>query len=187
MRANLRSISHRCILFKAAFVHGCRLRKLSICPWFASRAASAWLIAWPLENLALPSYGEQCVVGIVVEGEERAFNTFKTSITLLVSHDKRTECTKCHGFLTLSFCTSPRPSAMKPSFFNPPWGAGGATCRLVDPRVQPPCLSVQLYAGRGAARAEDARGTPTQSHISPSMLVYEGKEGVLIPVPPLIG
>ena len=28
-------------------------------------------------------------------------------------------------------------------------------------------------AGRGAARAEDAQGTPTQSHISPSILVYE--------------
>ena len=29
-------------------------------------------------------------------------------------------------------------------------------------------------AGRGTARAEDAQGTPTQSHISPSILVYEG-------------
>jgi len=29
------------------------------------------------------------------------------------------------------------------------------------------------WLGRGAARAEDARGTPTQSHISPSILVYE--------------
>jgi len=27
---------------------------------------------------------------------------------------------------------------------------------------------------RGAARAEDAQGTPTQSHVSPSILVYEG-------------
>ena len=27
--------------------------------------------------------------------------------------------------------------------------------------------------GRGAARAEDAQGTPIQSHISPSTLVYE--------------
>jgi len=27
--------------------------------------------------------------------------------------------------------------------------------------------------GRGAARAEDAQGTPTQSHTSPSILVYE--------------
>ena len=26
--------------------------------------------------------------------------------------------------------------------------------------------------GRGAARAEDAQGTPTQSHISPSVPVY---------------
>ena len=28
-------------------------------------------------------------------------------------------------------------------------------------------------SGRGTARAEDAQGTPTQSHISPSILVYE--------------
>jgi len=28
-------------------------------------------------------------------------------------------------------------------------------------------------AGRGTTRAEDAQGTPTQSHISPSILVYE--------------
>jgi len=31
---------------------------------------------------------------------------------------------------------------------------------------------------RGAARAEDAQGSPTQSHISPIILVYEGKPGV---------
>ena len=30
-----------------------------------------------------------------------------------------------------------------------------------------------LRVGRGTARAEDAQGTPTQSHISPSILVYE--------------
>ena len=29
------------------------------------------------------------------------------------------------------------------------------------------------FYGRGAARAEDAQGTPTQSHISPSIVVYE--------------
>ena len=28
-------------------------------------------------------------------------------------------------------------------------------------------------AGRGTTRAKDAQGTPTQSHISPSILVYE--------------
>jgi len=30
--------------------------------------------------------------------------------------------------------------------------------------------------GRGTKRAEDAQGTPTQSHISPSILVYEDKK-----------
>ena len=33
--------------------------------------------------------------------------------------------------------------------------------------------STEFLSGRGAARAEDAQGTPTQSHISPSLLVYE--------------
>jgi len=39
-----------------------------------------------------------------------------------------------------------------------------------------------LFSGRGTARAEDAQGTPTQSHISPSILVYED-ESVLISTP----
>ena len=30
-----------------------------------------------------------------------------------------------------------------------------------------------IDSGRGTTRAEDAQGTPTQSHISPSLLVYE--------------
>ena len=34
-------------------------------------------------------------------------------------------------------------------------------------------LSGPLVSGRGSTRAEDAQGTPTQSHISPSILVYE--------------
>jgi len=29
------------------------------------------------------------------------------------------------------------------------------------------------FGGRGTARAEDAQGTPAQSHVSPSILVYE--------------
>ena len=37
---------------------------------------------------------------------------------------------------------------------------------------------VGSYSGRGAARAEDAQGTPTQSHVSPSILVYEEMTGV---------
>ena len=31
----------------------------------------------------------------------------------------------------------------------------------------------RVGSGRGTTRAEDAQGTPTQSHISPSILVYE--------------
>ena len=36
-------------------------------------------------------------------------------------------------------------------------------------------VSELSVCGRGAARAEDAQGTPTLSHISPSILVYEDK------------
>ena len=32
-------------------------------------------------------------------------------------------------------------------------------------------------SGRGTTRAEDGQGTPTQSHIAPSILVYEEKLG----------
>ena len=34
--------------------------------------------------------------------------------------------------------------------------------------------SARDLSRRGAVRAEDAQGTPTQSHISPSILVYDG-------------
>ena len=34
-------------------------------------------------------------------------------------------------------------------------------------------------SGRGAARAEDAQTTPTESHVSPSILVYEDHQVVL--------
>ena len=34
----------------------------------------------------------------------------------------------------------------------------------------------QDLSGRGTARAEDAQGTPTQRHISPSILVDEDKK-----------
>ena len=32
---------------------------------------------------------------------------------------------------------------------------------------------LRVGSGRGTTRAEDAQGIPTQSHISPSILVYE--------------
>ena len=46
--------------------------------------------------------------------------------------------------------------------------------RVLPPRQPPfpPMIDSGLVGG-GAARAEDAQGTPTQSHISPSILVYE--------------
>ena len=38
--------------------------------------------------------------------------------------------------------------------------------------------------GRGTIRAEDAQGTPTQSHISPSILVYEDSARPSTTAPP---
>jgi len=43
-----------------------------------------------------------------------------------------------------------------------------------DEVCHPPSLLAST--GRGNARANDAQGTPTQSHISPSILVYEKKK-----------
>ena len=37
-------------------------------------------------------------------------------------------------------------------------------------------LLIALFAWRGTTRAEDAQGIPTQSHVSPSILVYEDKK-----------
>ena len=42
-----------------------------------------------------------------------------------------------------------------------------------------------IDSGRGATRAEDAQGTPTQSHISPSILVYENEEKNPLALTPL--
>jgi len=48
--------------------------------------------------------------------------------------------------------------------------------RLESPALGHSALFRSSVPGRGAARAEDAQGTPTQSHISPSILVYEGHQ-----------
>ena len=52
-------------------------------------------------------------------------------------------------------------------------GVGDAARGLF--RIQHPGFLVLIDSGsgRGTARAEDAQGAPTQSHISPSILVYE--------------
>jgi len=57
------------------------------------------------------------------------------------------------------------------------------TCAyLLDLHHKPPdesgerqLIDSRDLSGRGAARAKDAQGTPTQSHISPSVLAYEDK------------
>ena len=56
----------------------------------------------------------------------------------------------------------------------------GSGCRAEDLRLRRAVLMrVCLpFSGRGTTRAKDAQGTPTQSHISPSILVYEHHVGV---------
>ena len=49
-----------------------------------------------------------------------------------------------------------------------PWLSGGTT-------------HSRDLSGRGTARAEDAQGTPTQRHISPSILVYENTTLKVVP------
>jgi len=59
----------------------------------------------------------------------------------------------------------------------PESGFGCITCAEFA-RQRPKILNrFSFISGKGAARAEDAQGTPTQSHISPSILVYEHKTG----------
>ena len=62
------------------------------------------------------------------------------------------------------------------------WGGGRFfcardSCRAETPRNPenraPHLLNLDDRLRGGVARAEDARGTPSQSHISPSILVYE--------------
>ena len=57
-----------------------------------------------------------------------------------------------------------------------------AQCKNLQFRAVPQRVNKQkqenamlIDSGRDAARAEDAQETPTQSHISPIILVYEGK------------
>ena len=62
---------------------------------------------------------------------------------------------------------------------HPPRGLSLELCGGGFPRAST-CKSDRLrvgwlLSGRGTARAEDAQGTPTQSHISPSILVHEDK------------
>ena len=49
--------------------------------------------------------------------------------------------------------------------------------KLCDKKVPPLALPQLIDSGRGTARADDAQGTPTQSQISPSILVYEENLG----------
>ena len=58
--------------------------------------------------------------------------------------------------------------------------------RRAAPRRSRSGMSRTPPTGRGAARTEDAQGTPTQSHVSPSILVYEDTPppASLAPPPP---
>ena len=88
-----------------------------------------------------------------------------------------------------------KPTVRNPSFLIPPATDGpGTRFRALCPthsllrKPNQSCRTVgnsrlthrgtthsRYFSGRGAVRAEDAQGTPTQSHISPRLLVYEEK------------
>ena len=53
---------------------------------------------------------------------------------------------------------------------NPP---GSTAMPRLTAKPPSPLHNPPYFSGRGTTRAEDAQGTPTQSHISPSTLVYE--------------
>ena len=57
--------------------------------------------------------------------------------------------------------------------WNQPHDSGSEeTCSLAR-SLNKTLIDSQDLSGRGAARAEEAQETPTQSHVSPSILVYE--------------
>ena len=56
-------------------------------------------------------------------------------------------------------------------------GDSGGAPRLSRTASYPRKTVDRLSGGRGTTRAEDAQGTPDQSHISPSILVYEDEPG----------
>ena len=55
-------------------------------------------------------------------------------------------------------------------------GAGAGCMAMID-SAGAGCMAMidsgLVGSGRGTARAEDAQGIPTQSHVSPSILVYK--------------
>ena len=58
--------------------------------------------------------------------------------------------------------------------------------RILDPRINVVNrFRVGWVKERGTTRAEDAQGTPTQSHISLSILVYGDDEAPQVPPPPM--
>ena len=52
-------------------------------------------------------------------------------------------------------------------------GSRSRICVFRKWRIPNGRITIRAYTGRGTTRAEDAQGTPTHSHISPSVLVYE--------------
>ena len=67
-----------------------------------------------------------------------------------------------------------------------PRGGGGGKGSAVSDRLRVCWLKTDFHegphtrgtSGRGTTRAEGAQGTPTQSHISPSILVFEDEKSL---------
>ena len=93
-------------------------------------------------------------------------------------HQKST----CPKQLTLGPCVvqiwsrAPRNSAGSNPAYSTEWMSWDHNLRYTGyDRLRVGWLIGSSFIGRGATRAEDAQGTSTQSHISPSILVYENK------------
>ena len=80
-----------------------------------------------------------------------------------ISHDAR----PVHQIITMMKWIRTSRSSIKEPSLQYAWNASIIDSGLVG--------SKDFYPGGGTTRAEDAKRTPTQSHISPSILVYEDK------------
>ena len=85
-------------------------------------------------------------------------HTLSLSLTLTHAHTHTHSHTHAHAIMSSRFCFT--------LMF---------TCDRLRVGWLNGFLWVMIDSGRGTKRAEDAQGTPGQSHISPSILLYEDK------------
>jgi len=91
------------------------------------------------------------------------------SVRLSFGGEERLFCGGFRGSIELALEACQRPVEQNDVFCWPRFQS--------VPAILGPVSDYDRRSGRGTTRAEDAQGTPTQSHISPSILVYEDKPG----------